>query len=238
VSKYYIKNKEKILKRTRLHHYSENKRCECGKLITNKSDKCKSCRQKGNLSSSWKGGKPKCKKCNVELKEWITKNQLCRKCFFESRKKDKPRCSKCGKILKNSYAKQCKECYIKTFSLGGNPMQNQKHTEKSKIKMSLSSGGTGIPYEDAEYPSTFTDELKNLIRKRDNYICQNCGMTEEEHLIVIGKVLTVHHIDYNKQNCDKPNLITLCNQCNLRANANRDYWTKIYLTKIMELNHA
>ena len=49
-------------------------------------------------------------------------------------------------------------------------------------------------------------------------------MTEEEHIITYGKVLDVHHIDYNKENCKENNLITLCKQCNLRANKNRDYW--------------
>ena len=63
--------------------------------------------------------------------------------------------------------------------------------------------------------------------------CQNCGMTEEEHLIVKGRVLDIHHIDYNKQNCQKSNLITACQVCNIRANFNRDYWYA-YFTYIME----
>ena len=61
-------------------------------------------------------------------------------------------------------------------------------------------------------------------------------MTEEEHLIVYGRVLDVHHIDYNKLNCKKSNLITLCKQCNNRANYNRECWKKIYNEKIEVLN--
>jgi 5-methylcytosine-specific restriction endonuclease McrA len=82
------------------------------------------------------------------------------------------------------------------------------------------------------YPSKFNDELKESIRRRDNYICQNCGMTEEEHLIVVGRIIEVHHIDYNKQNCKENNLITLCYACNTRANFNRDYWHDFYQQKI------
>jgi hypothetical protein len=83
------------------------------------------------------------------------------------------------------------------------------------------------------YPLEFNQELKESIRKRDNYECQNCGMTEEEHLIIIGTLLEIHHIDYNKQNCNKENLITTCKQCNLRANANRTYWQEFYTRKIL-----
>jgi len=85
------------------------------------------------------------------------------------------------------------------------------------------------------YPLDFNNTLKEEIRNRDNFACQNCGMTEEEHLIVIGTNLHVHHIDYNKENCNKDNLITTCKQCNIRANANRDYWKSFYQSKMLEI---
>lgn len=47
----------------------------------------------------------------------------------------------------------------------------------------------------------------------------------------------VHHIDDNKQNCKKNNLITTCNQCNIKANFNRDYWYA-YFTYIVEEIYA
>lgn len=83
------------------------------------------------------------------------------------------------------------------------------------------------------YPLKFNEQLKEQIRKRDNYKCKNCGITEEEYLIIYGRILGVHHIDYNKENCKENNLITLCNQCNSRANYNRNYWFA-YFTYIME----
>jgi hypothetical protein len=58
-------------------------------------------------------------------------------------------------------------------------------------------------------------------------------MTEEEHLIVNGTNLIIHHIDYNKDNNTDENLLSLCNQCNVRANFNRDYWQDYY-TKIYD----
>jgi Zn finger protein HypA/HybF involved in hydrogenase expression len=93
----------------------------------------------------------------------------------------------------------------------------------------------GRSYE--PYTIEFTEGLKEQIRNRDNHICQNpeCNMTEEEHIIVFGKVLTIHHIDYNKQNCSKSNLITLCYSCNTRANFNRNYWKEFYSKKLQEI---
>lgn len=85
------------------------------------------------------------------------------------------------------------------------------------------------------YPPEWTNALKLKIRKRDNYKCQNCGMTEEEHLIVVGTALQVHHIDHDTQNCKETNLITTCQQCNIRANSNRGYWREFYTNKISEI---
>jgi len=45
--------------------------------------------------------------------------------------------------------------------------------------------------------------------------------------------LSVHHIDYNKQNCDDFNLITLCKSCHSKTGFNREYWIE-YFNDIME----
>jgi 5-methylcytosine-specific restriction endonuclease McrA len=86
----------------------------------------------------------------------------------------------------------------------------------------------------APYTIDFINSLKDKIRIRDKHICQNCNMTEKEHLVTFNTVLHVHHIDYNKNNCKENNLITLCRQCNIRANYNRTYWIELYKNKLME----
>lgn len=43
----------------------------------------------------------------------------------------------------------------------------------------------------------------------------------------------VHHIDYNKKNCDQYNLITLCVSCNTRANFDREWHEAWYKTIIL-----
>ena len=61
------------------------------------------------------------------------------------------------------------------------------------------------------YDNSFTNELKEKIRERDNYECQICNIHQRKHIYKNKKrKLKIHHIDYNKQNSDERNLITLC----------------------------
>ena len=70
------------------------------------------------------------------------------------------------------------------------------------------------------YAFDFNEKLKERIRRRDSYICQLCGKMEFE----VKDKLRVHHIDYDKQNSNLNNLISLCNSCNTRVNFNRIFW--------------
>lgn len=65
-------------------------------------------------------------------------------------------------------------------------------------------------------------EYKESIKERDNYECQNpfCHGTSSR--------LCIHHINYNKKDCRRNNLITICNSCNPRANTNRLFWKCLY----------
>lgn len=83
------------------------------------------------------------------------------------------------------------------------------------------------------YPLKFNDELKENIRKRDGYNCQLCNLQDEEHILIYGYSLMVHHIDYVKENCEDNNLISLCNQCHGRTNYNRTYWTDFFQSKLL-----
>lgn len=66
------------------------------------------------------------------------------------------------------------------------------------------------------YPKEFNDRLKREIKERDKYRCGMCGTTEK---------LSIHHIDYDKMNNSKQNLLTVCYSCNSKLNA------KIYREK-------
>jgi len=68
------------------------------------------------------------------------------------------------------------------------------------------------------YPMSFNIKLKKLIRGRDKYTCQICK----------NEGRCVHHIDYNKKNCEPSNLITLCRGCHTKTNKYREYWTQYF----------
>ena len=83
----------------------------------------------------------------------------------------------------------------------------------------------GISFE--PYPTDWRSDLKEAIRKRDDYICQICDIRQDE-LKGRTKKLDVHHIDYNKDNLNPHNLVSLCHSCYIRTNTNREYWIKYF----------
>lgn len=78
----------------------------------------------------------------------------------------------------------------------------------------------GISFE--PYSTDWTKTLKRSIRERDHYTCRLCGLQQTEETFL------VHHIDYNKKNCNPNNLITLCRSCHTKTNYNREYWTNYF----------
>lgn len=70
----------------------------------------------------------------------------------------------------------------------------------------------GISFE--SYGIDFNKKLKNTIKERDNYECQDLNCEGK------SKKLNIHHIDYNKKNCHPDNLITLCNSCHNKIGKN------------------
>ena len=78
------------------------------------------------------------------------------------------------------------------------------------------------------YSVDWTETLKRSIRERDNYICQKCSIYQDELNNGQIKKLDIHHIDYDKQNCNPNNLITLCRRCNTKVNKDRNYWTNYF----------
>jgi hypothetical protein len=81
----------------------------------------------------------------------------------------------------------------------------------------------GISFE--PYSVDWNESLRRTIRERDRYACQLCGKLQGD------LAHDIHHIDYNKLNCNPNNLITLCHSCNAKVNGNRNYWTNYFKQK-------
>lgn len=75
---------------------------------------------------------------------------------------------------------------------------------------------------DKKYPIEWKKTLRISIRERDKYTCQICSEKQSD------RAFDIHHIDYNKNNCNPNNLITLCLKCHRKTNFNREYYKKLF----------
>jgi len=198
--------------------------CKCGKLIHRQSKRCRKCQSKRH-SNLIKG------KNNPNFKHGETlKQKYCTDCGKKIDYRN-TRCQSCDNVIKFSgktyeeimgikKAQELKK--IRSISMLG-----KSKSKEHRKKISLSHGGTGVPYEDSEYSSEFYN-IRDEIIDRDNSKCQLCNITQKD----LDRKLCVHHIDYNKQNFEEENLISLCLKCHLKTNFNRDYWFA-YFTEII-----
>lgn len=102
-----------------------------------------------------------------------------------------------------------------------------KLSEEAKEKLRTANSGSNTHLwkggiTNTPYSIDWTNTLRQAIRERDHYQCQMCGEKQGDI------ALSVHHIDYNKKNCDTNNLISLCVSCHAKTNSNRDYWLNFF----------
>jgi len=117
-------------------------------------------------------------------------------------------------------------------------LRGHHHTEEAKRRIREAKKGEknpnwagGISFE--PYCPKFSDTLKEEIRDKFGRKCFICPKTEEEE----GRKLSVHHVDYNKeQGCNGVHwlLVPLCRSCNSKLNFNRDYWQDLIIEKLKQ----
>lgn len=172
------------------------------------SSKCVIGYYSGERNKSWKGIK--------EERKCLT----CSSSFFVRKSQEKTKLY-CTRVCKNKRdhikptisgtCEYCKSDFTKPKITGGYKYCGKKCASKAHgVKIRdvnnpnyLHGNGRG------NYPVEWNKNFKNLIRNRDEYKCQICSMSEEEH----NQKLCVHHIDFDKFNLSPENLITLCKWC-------------------------
>lgn len=114
------------------------------------------------------------------------------------------------------------------FGKHHSPETIKKLSEKARLRIGKKSPNWlgGKSFE--PYTIDWTLSLKRVIRERDHYTCQLCGELQSD------RAFDVHHIDYDKKNCNPKNLITLCKKCNSKVNGHRDYWTNYFKIKLTD----
>ena len=117
-----------------------------------------------------------------------------------------------------------KEGKLKSWCKG---LTKNEHKGLKKCSEKMSARMQGIKLEDWKgyisfepYGEDWNVYLKNQIRKRDNFTCQICGISEKK----LSKKMDVHHINYNKKNHNFINLVSLCKRCHVKTNTKREYW--------------
>lgn len=116
----------------------------------------------------------------------------------------------------------------------------KKHSDEHNRKVGLANTGSkhwnwqdGKSFE--PYSIEFNSLLKNQVRQRDQYRCQECFRHQDELRTKTNKPykLSIHHIDYNKQNNNQNNLISLCGSCHTQTNYGRNEWQKYFHNKLI-----
>lgn len=89
------------------------------------------------------------------------------------------------------------------------------------------------------YPKAWNDNLRNLIRARDLFQCQECRVVSTTQKNAYNNydepILDIHHIDYNRHNLSPDNLITLCHGCHSKTNSGRTAWRLKFEKQIIKI---
>lgn len=226
---------------------------DCGRQIKKGQDRCWQCHTKqiavpertcidcGSILPRYGNGE-RCKACQIKSMTENAKQWFCVDCGTPVNRRVK-RCGDCAhkyRVGKPSYPRTeaWKENIRKKMTGRSIEWRTGKpHKPETRRKMrefwdeekrqaaSKRWKGEGNPaYTNGEHlrqwPREFDGRLRLQIRKRDGYVCQEC----HNRLSPRSRMVHVHHIDYDKNNNNPINLITLCWACHAKTNFNRAQW--------------
>ncbi len=182
----------------------------------------------GERNPNWKGGKVE-KSCSVCGKDYSvtafnSNSNFCSlQCYGVSQKGIK-REKKQEKFTKNKCLVCGNEYEIRTCHSHRSKTCSDECSRK--YRSTISSGENNASWKGGlskmPYPYNWP-EISKVIRDRDGNVCMNPNCKYP------NSIIAVHHIDYDKTNCDPKNLITICSRCNLDANIGRSDWYSFYM---------
>jgi endogenous inhibitor of DNA gyrase (YacG/DUF329 family) len=174
--------------------------CFSKSRVTSIESKCKYCGKKIVVEKNQIGDKSF---CSYECKSKSQIKRLSVKCIICGRATEKPLAQYMRNATKRFVCS--KECFSTLMSGSSNP-----------------SWRNGKSFE--PYTASFTEALKEYIRNRDDGRCMVCYIKHEDG----KKKFPVHHVDYDKSNCDVLNLITLCPSCHGKTTKDRQIWIQFF----------
>lgn len=117
------------------------------------------------------------------------------------------------------------------FKENENPFKGRRHSEETKQKLREANqfrfrGSNGPNWQGGiaslPYANDWTPWKRLEIKIRDSFSCCNPKCKDP------FPILDVHHIDYDKNNNENNNLITICRRCHGKTQRNRSFWTSYY----------
>jgi hypothetical protein len=178
--------------------------------------------KKGNIP--WNKGRPHSEKAKLKMSERHKGKKL-----SEEHKR------KIGESCKGKLAGDKNPMFNKYGNKNpnyGNHLSEEAKERISKANIGRGNGRWNEGSSKEPYCFIWDQWLKEQIKERDRYQCQNPDCWG------ISQKLVIHHIDYHKKNCSVDNLITLCNSCNSRANKDRDFWKFLFSSNIPFIRYS
>lgn len=183
----------------------------------------------GHHNPNWKGGNItlKCMVCATDFEVKPVRKNKAKCCSLQCWNKfQKDTGFRNGVRKKQWISKECRQC--------GSSFEVSPCFEKMRyfcspkchfMWRSNHNSGSGNPNwnggtRSEHYPYSFF-AIRQSILQRDAFTCAVPMCRTKDARV------SVHHIDYDKKNCEPLNLITACPSCNARANFNRQIWKRL-----------
>lgn len=230
--------KERAIKRHSVSHPKLTRECQyCKKTYEisygrrNKNKFCsKSCSDKVNLVKNHSKDSRVlqiCEICSKEFKSYSERRTCSKKCFAKIMEKERlgennpnwknneelsqsicPTCNKKFSYVRNGVHKNAKKIFC---SLGCRRKINTRTNTEVLRKQ--------------QYPKEYR-YIRDEILEEYSHSCFFCGTKEKPD--DINTRPEVHHIDYDRKNNQKENLICLCKRCHTMAHYNRTFWENVF----------